>query len=459
MQREQSAKARTLTGRREATLPNQTISDRIIPFASASLALFAAACSGDTIDLGEKSSNLEAAPSSCPAEGAVLVTNQPELDALAGCEVLDQLFIGPFVGADLSPLSELREVRGTLEIGSLTAAFNGADPGDLPIEETAQLLQQRWLFSLAGLEGLERVGNLGIAGFDVDDLAALSNLELLTAEGSLGLSSCSGFRDLSGLERVAGLQSIELNCDDLESLEGLRFPSVFSNLLLTGPQLKDLGDLSASVINAVTLFNTGLENVDGLALLQNANSVDISDNANLVDLSGLDMLGSVQFLNISGNSALEQLPAFQRVTTLGTLLVTNNPELRNFPQFPNVQLNFEGFAELDIALSARDLLIFRPNVIEVRDNASLESVALPEGFQAAGLISIQENPALRSLAISSIKAIDLLDIADNAVLDSVDLGDLATVDTLRVVNNPELDLTLFDGVRTFASELSVGPAQ
>lgn len=438
-------------------MPNQKILDRIHPLASASLALLAAACSGDTIDLGERSSGLEAPPSSCPLAGPVQVKNQAELDALAGCEVLDSLFIAPFEGADLSPLAALREVRGSIEIGSLTTAFTDTEPSDLDFQQLFELLEDRWLFSLTGLESLERAGNLSIVGFDVDSLAALANFELLTREGSLQLASCSGIRDLSGLERLAVLQTLEINCDDLESLRGLTLPSVFGNLLLSGPELKDLGNFSASVVSNVSVSGTGLENLDAFASLQNASAVSITDNPELVDLSGLDGLLSVGFLGVSGNAALQQLPDFQGLTTLGTVAVTDNPQLRNFPTFPGVLVSFEGLQGI-IELSARDRLAFRPHSIEIRNNPALESVVLGEGFQAAGLVEIASNAALESIAFSNVAAIDLLDIADNPALDRIDLGALATADTLRVSNNPALDLAAFDGVLTFVSELSSGPA-
>lgn len=84
---------------------------------------------------------------------------------------------------------------------------------------------------------------------------------------------------------------------------------------------------------------------------------------------------------------------------------------------------------------------------------------LAQGFQSAGLVEIENNTTLQSIALSSVSAIDLLGIANNPALTAIDLGALATVDTLRVSNNPALDLGVFDDVLTFRSELSSGPLE
>jgi hypothetical protein len=167
---------------------------------------------------------------------------------------------------------------------------------------------------------------------------------------------------------------------------------------------------------------------------------------------------SAEFIAIANNAAHERLPELESLTRLSALIVHDNPVLENVPTFPGVLRDFEGLADV-LELSERDLLIFRPNVIEIRNNPALTSLVLAEGWQAAGLVTIDDNAALESIAVSTIAAIDLLEIANNPALQSVDIGALATVDDLRVSNNPSLDLAAFDPVLTFERALSSGPAE
>jgi hypothetical protein len=437
-------------------MPNQRSRDLTRPLASATLVLLLSACSGETINLGENSSGLGAPESTCPA-GAVLARNQADIDALAGCEVLDGLIVVPFEGADLRSLEALREVRGSLEIGSPLSDGDGEEAVEAQLALFA-LLDAGWLFSLEGLENLERVGNLAITGFSVDSLEPLSNLSGLTANGGIQLTLCSGFRDLSGLENIVGLQTLEINCTDLESLSGLPFPDTMSTVFITAPALRDLGELDSRDVQTLLLIGTALENLDELSTLQGVGVLNLSDNPALVDANALDtLLTSVGSLFISNNVALTRLPDFTATSRLGELAVIGNPRLQNIPTFPRILSDFEGFQEF-IELGRRDLLLFRPDGIDIRANSALEQVVLPAGLQAAGLVTIEDNPALRSISFSDIAAIDFLSIANNASLESVLLGDLATVDELEVSGNPGLDLAVFDDVLTFSSELSVAPA-
>ena len=76
------------------------------------------ACSGDLLEVGRIAEPVYVAPRVCassPPTAGIEVISQAELEALAGCEVVDgDVRIAPFEGADLSPLRALRAVRGRL---------------------------------------------------------------------------------------------------------------------------------------------------------------------------------------------------------------------------------------------------------------------------------------------------------------------------------------------------------
>jgi len=437
-------------------MPNQKDRNVLRPLGSIALLLAASACSGETINLGENTSNLESPESSCPA-GVVIARNQADVDALAGCEVLDGLQVVPFEGADLRSLSSLREVRGALEFGIVIVEDNLDDEAlNDQLIELFTLLDAGWLFSLEGLESLERSGHLSLNGFAVDSLEPLSNLSALTANGGLQLVGCGGLRDLTGLENVVGLQSLEISCDNLESLAGLPFPDSMNTLSLNGLALKDLGELDLQIAQSVLITGTGLENLAGLELLITADAVDVSGNPELVDTGALNGLLAAEFLNVSDNASLERLPELDRLTRIDTLIVADNPLLENVPTLPLIESDFE--SQLDIGLQRRDLLTFRLGVLDVRNNPALGQLVLPAGLQAAGLVTIENNASLESISFSDVFAADFVSIANNPALSSVDLGALARVDELDVSGNPELDLTVFDTLQTFESELSAAPA-
>lgn len=432
-------------------MPNQKNRNLLRPLSPVALLLAAGACSGETINLGENTSNLEAPEQSCPA-GVVIARNQADIDALAGCEVLDGLQVVPFEGADLRSLSSLREVRGALDIGIVIVEDNLDDEAlTNQVIELFALADAGWLFSLEGLENLERSGHLALNGFSVDSLEPLSNLSALTANGGLQLVGCGGLRDLSGLENVVGLQSLEISCDNLESLSGLPFPDSMNVVSLNGLALKDLGEFDVQSLQALLISGTGLENLAGLEFLQTAGAVSLASNPELVDAGALEGLLSVEFLEFSDNVLLERLPELESLTRIDTFIVADNPVLENVPSLPLIISNFEGIVE--IASSRRDLLGFQLNLLEVRNNSALEQLVLPAGLQAARLVTIENNASLESIDFSTIAAADFVSIANNPALSNIELGALSRVDEIEVSGNPGLDLAVFDTLQTFESSL------
>jgi hypothetical protein len=156
---------------------------------------------------------------------------------------------------------------------------------------------------------------------------------------------------------------------------------------------------------------------------------------------------------VQGNPRLERLPDFVSVPRLSSLLIKRNAVLTNIPAFPGILQEFEG-SSAAMPLSPRDLLIYRPALVEIIDNAALQQVALPAGWQAAGFVAIDRNAALTRIRFTHVGAMDFLSIQGNPALDSIDLGTLATVNELWVTGNPLLPLSELDGLLTFESVLS-----
>jgi hypothetical protein len=423
------------------------------------------ACSGDVVDLGEVATPPAPFDSLCQASttltGAVTrIENQDQLDQLAGCQVIEgDLFVRPFEGADFRPLASLRSVGGLLELGRLTVE----DVVDLPglgddeiqasYDRETALTAAGWITSLAGFEQLERVSGLALNGVAASDLRAFSNLRELANPGTFFLGACNDLRDLSGLENMTGLIDIGVGCDHLQSLAGLRIPTRLGDVNLQGAALSDLGQFDVETVGSLVLQNTGLENLDALGGLRSASTLAVEINPELVDMNGLGNLVQTETLSISNNPQLSSLPSFTRLGRVDKLMIESNEALAKLPSFPALQVS-----EYDLDdLNPTEAQAYRPDLISVRDNASIVEWVVPPAWQAATYVDIAGNARLTSIDFSALTSIDRLNLAANPRLEEVALGALATVDHLRAVDNPLLPLTVFDGLRTFEAVLSQGP--
>jgi hypothetical protein len=416
--------------------------------AAALPALFCA-CSGDVVNVGEgmgEDENPLAAVGACAAApaGDVVASNQAELDALEGCEAIDGNFqIVPFAGADLRPLRALRTVTGWL-------SFNA--PGDVveaaAVNQFAELNETGWL-TLDGLEALESVGSLYISGLDAPTLAPLSNLRVVT-DGGLTLNHCGGLRDLHGLENLRGVDDLVVVCDELESMAALRLSGSISSIYIDSARLTELGSLDVSfVLNDITILRTALENLDAFASLRAVQGgLAILENPALTDLDGLAQLELSGGINIRGNAALERLPAFDALSRLKILIIEDNAVLSELPPFSALN------ADLPAGFSERDLLTFRPELIEINRNPELRQFDVPVGWESASYVRIGNNAALERVGLGQLTAIDRLEIEANSSLADVELGALATVDSLSVRDNPQLSGATFDAVQTFRRDMA-----
>lgn len=417
--------------------------------------MLASACSGQLIDLGENVSGADAASCRVRARvsGSVTVESQEQLDQLVGCEeIAGDLLVRPFEAPDFTPLASLRRVGGTLELGRLTSLDEpNADPA-LERRELARV-ERGWLGSLEGFESLEQAGNLSLRGVSARTLEAFSSLSQLTEGGALELGPCTRLRDLRGLEALTGLVRLQISCDSLDSLRGLSFPSSMGDVSLQGARLVDLGDFDVQLVDGLLISGTALASLDALSRLVSAVSISVTDNAALVDMDALGGLESVEDLIVEGNPRLRRLPDFVSVPRLSSLLLKDNPTLANVPLFPGILEHFEGLSASS-QVSARDLLGYRPAIVEIMGNAALQEVTLPSGWQAAGFVAIESNALLTRIRFTHTRAMDFLSIQNNPSLGHIELGTLATVDELWVTGNPLLPLSDLDGLLTFESVLS-----
>lgn len=447
----------------------KTVSARSVVGLSSLLAL-ASACSGDVVDLGGGNIAQNLSPGGRCAESPVLdadvaITNQAELEELAGCEeIRGDLLVYIFEGADLTPLSSLRSVGGSLTLGESPLFLSFEAGGDYSEEEALRvdaLFERGWLESLAGLENLESVGNLYLVGIGAPDLQALSQLRVVTGAGGFGVGGtmfvdrARHLRDLSGLEGAEGISNVSVSSSALESLDGLVLAGDIDGLFLDRcPALVDIDALAGvtSMSNGLFVRETGLEDLSGLSALAHAGQgAAFSGNPALADASGLNALAVADYLVFEDNDALLALPSFQQTAALnGIHIVGNDALLEVNLDMPDLQpAQF-----ITLLFGPDELSTLSADRIEIQGNASLTRVTSPAGFTAAQYLTIEGNPSLTELDLASIERLDFMAIKQNATLASVNLPALQTVDSLEVTGNPLLTLEAFANVRTFYSNIS-----
>lgn len=230
--------------------------------------------------------------------------NQGQLDHLAGCQLAlrDITLLGPNV-IDLTPLAQLREVRGSLALDGTGSV--------LPVA------------TLKGLGALEHAGSLAIRAADVKDLKPLAKLRTVDRLelSQLHLSGLSGLEDLDWKALVISQCSVK-------SLQGLRIPAELNELELNGLDLTSLAELAPlHTAGRLTLNDLkGLNDLQGLNQLESAGELTISWNA-FTQLQGLDALTTVGYLEIEMNPQLTSLRALAKLGSVNSLTVKDNTSL------------------------------------------------------------------------------------------------------------------------------------
>jgi hypothetical protein len=416
------------------------------------VAVLFAGCTTDTVSIGEDRQALPAAEGQRCSGGPVLVgdvhvTNQAELDALSGCEEVEgDLEIEVFEGTDLSSLSSLRVVGGTLSIGRRPRSGDG--------EVAEAIVQAGWLESFHGLESLERVGALVLAEFAAPDLLPLARLRFVNANarndsqaGGVTVAFTRHLVDLRGLEAVNGIAYLTLQDNEaLESLDGISLARDLASVTLDeNPRLFDIDALSnvRRVNYGLFIEDTGIVDLSALSSLAVSPATYIQRNPKLADASDLAL--------VSGHITLSDNPALRGVLDLselsdGGVLVEHCPELEHISFAPGPLLE----DELRLRRGARP----SADEIVIRNNAKLESVSSALSFVSAGSLIVNGNPSLVSFDFGRFEQLDALEIRDNTNLTRLTLDALLWVDTLDVRDNPRLSTAPLEGLRSFESTMS-----
>jgi hypothetical protein len=410
----------------------------------ASLGVCLVACARDSVSLGDDPPEAPLVPSErCAAEPVidadVRVTNQAELDALAGCEEISgELAIEVFAGADLRPLASLRAVGGRLIIGDRSSILDQ--------ESWLSLADAGWLASFEGVEALERVGSLALASFDASDLSRFSSLRYINAAnqdgrvlaGLLDIEYAKNLVDLRGFERVGGIDRLTIiDAPALESLDGLTVGYRFETILLeNAPSLK---------------------NIDALAPLERGTSLAIVETG-LEDLGSLSSLVSVQQFNVMNNASLVEASSFPSPVT-AAFAVVGNPKLRGTLEVRELVSPDIGIIDNDelerISLNEREqhTIPWTGGRISIEGNANLRSITSPNGCDQLESLDVLANPSLETLELGRLSRLDELHIRDNAELFTLSHAEFERIYVVDVVNNPLLSASSLASVPAFERTL------
>ncbi|HFA50018.1 MAG TPA: hypothetical protein ENJ95_13500 [Bacteroidetes bacterium] len=277
--------------------------------------------------------------------GNIVLNSQAKVNTFGNCEVIDGnlAIIGEDI-TDLSPLSSLIEVKGSLNIWSNSNLTN-----------------------LEGLNNLSSVGGLTIRSNPLlENLLPLSNLSSDELD-FLFLKKNNALLDLEGLEGVTGVSRLIIEGNtNLLTLKGLNNLSISRGDLVISenPSLLNLNDLNSLLTvnddfvvhkNDALLDLKGVEGITGanfLRITQNANlqtleglnnlsfvenRLDVTDNPSLLNLNGLNNLNSVgSVFGIQRNAALADISALAQLNSSRELIIFYNHSLTNLSGLENL---------------------------------------------------------------------------------------------------------------------------
>lgn len=313
------------------------------------------------------------------------------------------------------------------QIDSFPLQYPGCTQIDGDFEIAGEQSDITSLISLAQIESIK--GNVKIHDLEyVMNLLGLHQIKSIGGDLRIihnnGLSNCAG---LNHLEHVKELLLLQAN-DNLQSLIGLDSLQYSRSLSITeNDRLQDL---------------SGLEKFDSVNYI-----INISSNPGLKSLKGLEGL-KILFgdIHIYNNDSLLNLSGLNNLTTLfGSLWIISNPRLISLfglGSLSEIYGDFEVKENSLTSFSGPDLLEKIHGSFEVKDNMLLQNFLGLSNLNSVGVILIEDNPFLISLAgLEGLRNIsNSIGILSNISL--VDLSALISATNLKKQINIKSNTTL-----------------
>ncbi len=375
--------------------------------------------------------------------GDIYLDDQEAVEELRGCKSIEgSLFILTQRIEDLSPLRSLQVVTGALHIGATYSSIG--DPPAMPGK----------LRSLAGLEGLRRVGMLELWHLDVANLEPLADLE--SAE-VVRIGFTTALESLAGLGKVVWTSAEISENTALRSLEGLKPPATIIELILEhNEKLETLAGLNG-LKNAERIRLSrlpALRSLDGLKdLARVLGGLEIHACDALTDLTGLGTFGD--FTMIDGAAALTSLAGVANPGQLRALTLATAPKLTSL-------------AGIDAELALTELNL--ENMTALTSFAGFPPLTQLHAFQVSGCDALTDLTGLSSVThigelfihasmkVASLRGLDNLESVNVLVLEN--LGGLTSVQGAPKLKRADgiglMDLPLLPSLQGLESLQMVG---
>ena len=259
--------------------------------------------------------------------------------------------------SDLSPLSSITEITGTL-----------------------RLFEADKLIDFLGMENLKKIGN------------------------NLIVNHCNKLRNFNGLvqlDTIGGSFTIGF-CSELSEMKGCESLSFIRNTLLieNNPSLLILGNNLNIIYIGEDLRITNNPNLERIGWFDKVNylgGIAIKSNSKLKDVSGFNNATFVGSPSFQENPALETINGFSNLERLYSINIQRNENLNNISGFQNVK-------KVDSRLA-------------IEDNINLSAVnGFPDITEAGNLIIYLTN--IRNVDfLENLSQLNSLNILNNLVLD------------------------------------------
>ncbi|RKH60728.1 hypothetical protein D7W81_25085 [Corallococcus aberystwythensis] len=339
---------------------------------------------------------------------------------------------------------------------------------------------------LAALQGVTRVeGNLVVTSETLTDLALP---ELAVVLGALRIENNAALAHvtLPGLRFARSVELIYNPLLETASLGASAASPVFvdEDLIVTGnpllASLDGLGTLAprrkVSVVNNARVEALSLPGVTHLH-----EGLSVQENPALRSLS-FPELRSAGYVSLAHDASLESLAGLSAVRSVESLLLIDLPALGPRAALDNLQYAQSiSVAEHTGIKSVGFPQLLRVDVLDIRDNASLESVSgMHPMLRVTTSLLITGNGSLHTVEyLPGLTSLDYLDVTRNAVLTDLgglrglvllkslsvhqngqlqtlaSLSGLREIDGLAVTSNPNLQALGLEGLTRVASSFTV----
>lgn len=304
-----------------------------------------------TADLIQRSIN-----NGCPT-GDVIITSQAEINALSGCTEIpgDLVIIGTNIIdgdntiTDLSPLNDLTNITGDIEIGGLPEVTT------LPTFESLTSINGDYrIYSMPLLTSLPNVPNQAILVGDIQ-FSLLPQVTTLPPGLSNSVST-TGYINISNLSSITTIPSLNnlQTVGDYMSFTALSIANLpnLENLTSVGSFFNGIGLSQITQINLPALVTVGnalnIQNNAALTdinapLLQTAGQVLIAGNTSMTQINGFPSLIEITSrLGIAAQNNITNVSAFSNLQTIGFFLLQST-NLTNVDFLSNVTGMTTGF--------------------------------------------------------------------------------------------------------------------